>query len=171
MVLRRGKYGVISQQMSTTVMSTGRPFTKLIKDSALSFARKRVLLGLWRPFRAVLIRFWGHTRPSPVIIAGYSSERTRLMISRVITHIFTIWSLCTHIYFTVKAEFLIGAIHAKNYQYNLHCSMEFVFIFLTTLSISYNCTVLAVYFRGLLIFKIYFFFIILVRNVCLPYAR
>lgn len=43
MVVRPGKDGVISQQMSATVMSTGRPFTKLIKDSAMSFAQKRVL--------------------------------------------------------------------------------------------------------------------------------
>lgn len=47
MEVRPGKDGVISQQMSTTVMSTGRPFTKLIKDSALSFGRKRVLPKHW----------------------------------------------------------------------------------------------------------------------------
>lgn len=44
------KDAVISQQMSTTVMSTGRPFTKLIKDSASSFIQKRVLPKHWRPF-------------------------------------------------------------------------------------------------------------------------
>lgn len=86
MELRPGKDGVISQQMSTTVMSTSRPFTKLIKDSALSFA-KRGFLGYFGFFHGIGVgsQYLSHVlRSYPTFARHYCgiwfSEWTQLVI-------------------------------------------------------------------------------------------
>lgn len=75
MELRPGKDGVISQQMSTTVMSTGRPFTKLIKDSALSFAERGFFRSIGAHFRRCTLGFEVMPDPRPSLSLDMVLER------------------------------------------------------------------------------------------------